>query len=49
MTNRPNGDCTYVDLHFSVEAIVEEEIVGHAYTMGLHGMALAIVEITDVT
>uniref|UniRef100_A0A673A844 Uncharacterized protein n=1 Tax=Sphaeramia orbicularis TaxID=375764 RepID=A0A673A844_9TELE len=34
---------THVDLHFPVQAIVEEEVVGHANPVGLHGMALAIV------
>ena len=35
------------DLHASVEAIVDDEVVGHAHTMGFHGMALAIVVVPD--
>lgn len=40
---------TYVDFHLSVQAIVEEEIVGHADSVGLHGMALAIIVVPNVT
>lgn len=40
---------TYVDLHLSVQSIVEQKIMGHAYAMRLHGMALPIIIIADVT
>ena len=29
-----------VDLHLSVESIVEEQVVGHPHTVGLHGVTL---------
>ena len=38
-----------VDLHFSVEAIVEKEVVGHPHSVRLHGMSLAIVVVANVT
>uniref|UniRef100_A0A3P9MCC3 Uncharacterized protein n=1 Tax=Oryzias latipes TaxID=8090 RepID=A0A3P9MCC3_ORYLA len=34
---------TYIDLHFSVEAIVQEEVVSHADPMWLHGVSLSII------
>lgn len=40
---------TYINLHLSVEAIVEQKVVRHADSVGFHGMALAIVIITNVT
>ena len=39
---------THVDLHLSVEAVVEEEVVGHAYPMRFHGVPLSVVVITNV-
>ena len=39
---------THVDLHLLVEAIVEQQVVSHANTMRLHGMALAIVVVANV-
>lgn len=37
-----------VDFHLPVQSIVQQKIMGHAYPMGLHGMALAIVVIANV-
>ena len=37
-----------VDLHLPVEAIVQEQVVGHPHAVRLHGVALAIVVVTDV-
>ena len=38
-----------VDLHLSVESIVEQKVVGHAYTVRLHGVTLPIVVVAYVT
>ena len=38
-----------VHLHLPVEAIVEEEVVGHPHPVRLHGMSLAIVVVANVT
>jgi len=38
-----------VDLHLSVESIVEEKVVSHAYAVRLHGVTLPIVVVTYVT
>ena len=38
-----------VDLHLAVEAVVEEEVVRHAYAVRLHRVTLAIVIVADVT
>ena len=35
-------------LHLLVDAVVEQEVVGHAHAMGLHGVALAVVEIAHI-
>ena len=40
---------TYIYLHLSVEAIVEQQVVCHADSVGLHGMALTIVIVSNVT
>lgn len=40
---------TYIDFHLPVESIVEQEVVGHADSVGFHGMALAIVVVPYVT
>lgn len=40
---------TYINLHLSVEAIVEQKVVGHADSVGFHGVTLAIVIIPHVT
>lgn len=39
---------TYVDLHLPVQSIVQQEVVGHAYAMRLHGVALPIVVVADI-
>jgi hypothetical protein len=38
-----------VDFHLPVESIVQEEVVGHAHSVRLHGVALSIVVIANVT
>ena len=38
-----------VDLHLAVEPVVEDEVVRHAYAMWLHRVALAVVEVPDVS
>uniref|UniRef100_A0A3P8TV44 Uncharacterized protein n=1 Tax=Amphiprion percula TaxID=161767 RepID=A0A3P8TV44_AMPPE len=40
---------TYIYLHLSVEAIVEQQVVCHADPVGLHGMPLSIVIISNIT
>lgn len=40
---------TYIYLHLSVEAIVEQQIVSHADSVGLHGVPLTIVVISNIT
>ena len=35
---------TPVDLHLSVESIVEEQVVGHPHAVGLHWVTLAIIK-----
>lgn len=39
---------TYVDLHLAIQPIVEQQIVCHTNAMWLHGMALAIIIITNI-
>lgn len=36
-----------VDLHAAVEGVVDDEVVGHADAVGLHGVALAVVVVAD--
>ena len=38
-----------IDLHLSVESIVEDEIMRHPYPVGFHWMALAVVIIANVS
>ena len=38
-----------VDLHFSVEAIVEKEVMGHPHPVRLHRMPLSIIVISNIT
>ena len=38
-----------VDLHLPVEAVVEEKVVRHPHPVGLHGVALPIVVVPDIT
>lgn len=40
---------TYINLHLSVQAIVEQKVVSHADSVGFHGMTLTIVIISNVT
>lgn len=40
---------TYIDLHFPVQSIVEEEVVCHADPVGFHRMALTIVVVSHIT
>ncbi len=42
-------DFTYIYLHLSVDAIVEQQVVSHAYAVGLHGMPLTVVIIPNIT
>ena len=37
-----------VDLHLAVEAVVEEEVVRHAYAVRLHRVPLPVVVVSDV-
>merc|ERR1719397_1580549 len=37
-----------VDLHLSVESIVEEQVVGHPHAVGLHWVTLSIVVVANV-
>uniref|UniRef100_A0A7M4DZT4 Uncharacterized protein n=1 Tax=Crocodylus porosus TaxID=8502 RepID=A0A7M4DZT4_CROPO len=39
---------TYIDLHFSVKAIVQQEVMGHSDPVGLHWMALAIIVVSNI-
>ena len=39
---------TYVDFHFAVKAIVEDEVVCHADSVRLHGMTLPIVVVAHI-
>lgn len=41
------GEEGAVDLHAAVEGVVDDEVVGHADTVGLHWVALAVVVIAD--
>ena len=38
-----------VNLHFTVETVVEQEVVGHPHPVRLHGVTLAIVVVSYVT
>ena len=38
----------YINFHFSIQSIIQQQVVGHAYAMRLHRMALPIIKITDV-
>jgi len=37
-----------VAFHFTVKAVAEDEVVGHFYAVGFHGVAGAVVEVADV-
>lgn len=36
------------DIHFFVQAVVDDKVVCHAYTVGLHGVALTVVVIAHL-
>lgn len=36
-----------VDLHLTVECVVDDQVIGHADPMGLHRVALTIVVVPD--
>lgn len=40
---------TYINFHFPVQTIVEQQVVSHPYSMWFHGMTLPIVVIANVT
>ena len=40
---------TYVDFHLPVESVIEDEVMRHAYPVGLHGVTLPIVVVSNVT
>ena len=44
-----SGFVRSVDLHFPIKAIVQQKVVGHAYPVRFHGMALSIVVVSNVT
>ena len=35
------------DVHSFVQAVVDDEVVGHADAVGFHGVALAVVVVSD--
>ncbi len=37
-----------IHLHLAIKAIVQQEVMGHAYAMGLHWMPLTVVVISDI-
>ena len=43
-----NGLVRSVDFHFSVETVVENEIVRHSNPVGFHRMALTVVVVADI-
>ena len=42
------GQKTHIDFHSSVQPIGEDEVMGHTYSVGLHGMTLSIVKVANV-
>lgn len=44
-------DCSssYIYLHLSVESIVEQQVVSHADPVGLHGVPLPVVIVSNIT
>jgi len=45
----PAGDMRSIDFHLAVESVVEEKVVAHAYAVWLHGVALTIVVIANIS
>lgn len=41
------GQKRAVDVHFTVEAVVDDEVVGHLDADGFHWMALAVIVLAD--
>ncbi len=39
---------SYINFHFPIQPIVEQEVVGHSDSVGFHGMTLAIVVIPNI-
>ena len=39
---------TYINFHFPVETITQQQVVRHAYSVWLHRMTLAVVIVSDV-
>uniref|UniRef100_A0A3B3UR55 Uncharacterized protein n=1 Tax=Poecilia latipinna TaxID=48699 RepID=A0A3B3UR55_9TELE len=44
-----SGLTTYIDLHLSVQPVVQKKVVGHPDAVRLHGMTLSVVIISYVT
>lgn len=40
---------THIDLHLPVEAVVQQQVVGHPDPVGLHRMPLAIIIVSNIT
>lgn len=40
---------TYIELHFPIESIVEEEVMSHANSVRFHGVTLSIEVVAYVT
>ena len=49
MYYEPWNKKSYINFHFSVQAIIEEQIVGHTNPVRFHGMTLSIVIISNIT
>ena len=45
---RPTGNVWPEDLHLLVEAVVEDQGVGHGQPMGLHGVQEPVVEVAHI-
>lgn len=39
---------THINFHFSVKAVIEQQIVGHSYPVRLHRMPLAIIVVPNI-
>ncbi len=39
---------SYINFHFPIQPIVEQEVMGHSDSVGFHGMTLAIVVIPNI-
>lgn len=45
---RAKSRCTHIDLHAPVQAVVEQKVVRHADPVRFHGVALAVVVVSDI-